>query len=91
MYPPKVHQFAYVTDEVCTEDEILSMEVIIMKVGATRGRLLNLCSLSLLAKQCFCVTCFFCSLCVCTVRLGIINSTWHCLAYCMFSDVGNML
>uniref|UniRef100_A0A3B4Z2D9 Cyclin E1 n=1 Tax=Stegastes partitus TaxID=144197 RepID=A0A3B4Z2D9_9TELE len=31
MYPPKVHQFAYVTDEVCTEDEILSMEVIIMK------------------------------------------------------------
>ncbi|KAG7268568.1 hypothetical protein CRUP_036325 [Coryphaenoides rupestris] len=33
MYPPKVHQFAYVTDEVCTEDEILSMEVIIMKVA----------------------------------------------------------
>lgn len=31
MYPPKVHQFAYVTDEVCTEDEILNMEVIIMK------------------------------------------------------------
>ncbi|XP_051918672.1 G1/S-specific cyclin-E1 [Hippocampus zosterae] len=31
MYPPKVHQFAYVTDEACTEDEILSMEVIIMK------------------------------------------------------------
>lgn len=32
MYPPKVHQFAYVTDEACTEDEILSMEIIIMKV-----------------------------------------------------------
>ncbi|XP_015233478.1 PREDICTED: G1/S-specific cyclin-E1-like [Cyprinodon variegatus] len=33
MYPPKVHQFAYVTDEACTEDEILRMEIIIMKVG----------------------------------------------------------
>lgn len=32
MYPPKVHQFAYVTDEACTEDEILCMEIIIMKV-----------------------------------------------------------
>ncbi|KAK7912992.1 hypothetical protein WMY93_013203 [Mugilogobius chulae] len=31
MYPPKLHQFAYVTDEACTEDEILSMEIIIMK------------------------------------------------------------
>ncbi|XP_070763218.1 G1/S-specific cyclin-E1 [Enoplosus armatus] len=31
MYPPKVHQFAYVTDQACTEDEILSMEIIIMK------------------------------------------------------------
>lgn len=35
MYPPKVHQFAYVTDEACTEDEILSMEIIIMKVNNT--------------------------------------------------------
>ncbi len=35
MYPPKVHQFAYVTDEACTEDEILSMEIIIMKVKNT--------------------------------------------------------
>lgn len=32
IYPPKVHQFAYVTDGACTEDDILSMEVIIMKV-----------------------------------------------------------
>lgn len=32
MYPPKVHQFSYVTDEACTEDEILSMEIIIMMV-----------------------------------------------------------
>lgn len=32
MYPPKVHQFAYVTDEACTKDEILSMEIIIMMV-----------------------------------------------------------
>ncbi|XP_061669612.1 G1/S-specific cyclin-E1 isoform X2 [Syngnathoides biaculeatus] len=31
MYPPKVHEFAYVTDQACTEDEILSMEIIIMK------------------------------------------------------------
>lgn len=31
MYPPKIHQFAYVTDEACTEDEILSMELIVMK------------------------------------------------------------
>ncbi|XP_028295917.1 G1/S-specific cyclin-E1 [Gouania willdenowi] len=31
MYPPKVHQFVYVTDEACTEDELLSMEIIIMK------------------------------------------------------------
>ncbi|XP_018613648.1 G1/S-specific cyclin-E1 isoform X2 [Scleropages formosus] len=31
IYPPKVHQFAYVTDGACTEDEILSMELIIMK------------------------------------------------------------
>uniref|UniRef100_A0A3B5KA48 G2/mitotic-specific cyclin-B2 n=1 Tax=Takifugu rubripes TaxID=31033 RepID=A0A3B5KA48_TAKRU len=38
MYPPKVHQFAYVTDEACTEDEILSMEIIIMM-------LLDLCLL----------------------------------------------
>lgn len=38
MYPPKVHQFAYVTDEACTEDEILSMEVIIMKVSGAAPR-----------------------------------------------------
>ncbi|XP_064168964.1 G1/S-specific cyclin-E1 [Anguilla rostrata] len=31
IYPPKVHQFAYVSDGACTEDEILSMELIIMK------------------------------------------------------------
>ncbi|KAJ7985878.1 hypothetical protein DPEC_G00345030 [Dallia pectoralis] len=31
IYPPKVHQFAYVTDGACTEDEILSMELIVMK------------------------------------------------------------
>ena len=32
MYPPKIHQFAYVTDEACAEDDILSMELIVMKV-----------------------------------------------------------
>lgn len=31
IYPPKVHQFAYVTDGACTDEEILSMEIIIMK------------------------------------------------------------
>jgi len=32
IYPPKVHQFAYVTDGACSEDDILNMEIIIMKV-----------------------------------------------------------
>ncbi|XP_061220286.1 G1/S-specific cyclin-E1 isoform X3 [Neopsephotus bourkii] len=31
IYPPKLHQFAYVTDGACTEDEILTMELLIMK------------------------------------------------------------
>lgn len=31
-----MHQFAYVTDGACTEDDILSMEVIIMKVDCHR-------------------------------------------------------
>ncbi|XP_056381650.1 G1/S-specific cyclin-E1 [Hyla sarda] len=31
IYPPKLHQFAYITDGACTEDEILNMELIIMK------------------------------------------------------------
>ncbi|NXA02166.1 CCNE1 protein, partial [Nesospiza acunhae] len=31
IYPPKLHQFAYVTDGACTEGEIISMELIIMK------------------------------------------------------------
>lgn len=47
MYPPKVHQFAYVTDEACTEDEILSMEIIIMKVNKhiTHSSMTHLCGL----------------------------------------------
>uniref|UniRef100_A0A8V5H208 Uncharacterized protein n=1 Tax=Melopsittacus undulatus TaxID=13146 RepID=A0A8V5H208_MELUD len=32
IYPPRLHQFAYVTDGACTEDEILGMESIIKKV-----------------------------------------------------------
>lgn len=32
IYPPKLHQFAYVTDGACSGDEILTMELIIMKV-----------------------------------------------------------
>ncbi|NXH89196.1 CCNE1 protein, partial [Edolisoma coerulescens] len=31
VYPPKLHQLACVTDGACTEDEIISMELIIMK------------------------------------------------------------
>ncbi|RXM97467.1 G1/S-specific cyclin-E1 [Acipenser ruthenus] len=31
IYPPKLYQFAYVTDGACTEDEILDMELIVMK------------------------------------------------------------
>ncbi|XP_075694521.1 G1/S-specific cyclin-E1 isoform X1 [Rhinoderma darwinii] len=31
IYPPKLNQFAYISDGACTEDEILSMELIIMK------------------------------------------------------------
>jgi len=31
IYPPKLHQFAYVTDGACMEEEILAMEMIIMK------------------------------------------------------------
>lgn len=37
IYPPKLHQFAYVTDGACTEDEIVSMELIIMKVVFKSG------------------------------------------------------
>lgn len=33
IYPPKLHQFAYITDGACTEDEIVCMELIIMKVS----------------------------------------------------------
>uniref|UniRef100_A0A4X2KWP4 Cyclin E1 n=1 Tax=Vombatus ursinus TaxID=29139 RepID=A0A4X2KWP4_VOMUR len=32
IYPPKLYQFAYVTDGACTEEEILTMELIIMKL-----------------------------------------------------------
>uniref|UniRef100_A0A8C5USD3 G1/S-specific cyclin-E1 n=1 Tax=Microcebus murinus TaxID=30608 RepID=A0A8C5USD3_MICMU len=38
IYPPKLHQFAYVTDGACSGDEILTMELMIMK-------LLDLCVL----------------------------------------------
>ncbi|XP_069463179.1 G1/S-specific cyclin-E1 [Ambystoma mexicanum] len=31
IYPPKLYQFAYVTDGACTEDDILKMELIVMK------------------------------------------------------------
>ncbi|XP_021057094.1 G1/S-specific cyclin-E1 [Mus pahari] len=31
IYPPKLHQFAYVTDGACSGDEILTMELMMMK------------------------------------------------------------
>ncbi|XP_056378438.1 G1/S-specific cyclin-E2 [Hyla sarda] len=31
IYPPKLHEFAYVTDGACSEDDILEMELIILK------------------------------------------------------------
>ncbi|KAM5236059.1 G1/S-specific cyclin-E1 isoform 2-T2 [Ctenodactylus gundi] len=38
IYPPKLHQFAYVTDGACSAEEILTMELVIMQ-------LLDLCVL----------------------------------------------
>lgn len=32
IYPPKIQEFAYVTDGACTEADILSKELAIMKV-----------------------------------------------------------
>ena len=31
IYPPKLHEFAYVTDSACTEDDILQQEVLILQ------------------------------------------------------------
>ncbi|XP_010883567.1 G1/S-specific cyclin-E2 isoform X2 [Esox lucius] len=31
IYPPKLHEFAYVTDGACDEDEILEMELVMLK------------------------------------------------------------
>ncbi len=35
IYPPKIHQFADVTDGACTEQEIFAMEVAILKVSCS--------------------------------------------------------
>lgn len=32
IYPPKISEFAYVTDTACTDEEILGQEIIILKV-----------------------------------------------------------
>ena len=37
IYPPKIDQFANVTDGACTEEEIFSMEVTILKVSLQRN------------------------------------------------------
>lgn len=31
IYPPKLQEFAYVTDGACTEDDILAMELVVLK------------------------------------------------------------
>ncbi|XP_068093783.1 G1/S-specific cyclin-E2 [Hyperolius riggenbachi] len=31
IYPPKLHEFAYVTDGACNEDEIMTMELVVLK------------------------------------------------------------
>ena len=36
IYPPKLAEFAYVTDGACTEDEILDQELIMLKVILTK-------------------------------------------------------
>ena len=33
IYPPKLAEFAYVTDGACSEEEILEQELVILKVG----------------------------------------------------------
>lgn len=32
IYPPKLHEFAYVTDGACSEEDIIQIELIILKV-----------------------------------------------------------
>jgi len=32
IYPPKIAEFAFVTDSACSENEILDMELVILKV-----------------------------------------------------------
>ena len=34
IYPPKLGDFAYVTDGACKEHEILEKEIIVLKVGS---------------------------------------------------------
>lgn len=38
IYPPKVSEFAYVTDGACSVSDILDMELLICKVGVERER-----------------------------------------------------
>nr|XP_014354300.1 PREDICTED: G1/S-specific cyclin-E2 [Latimeria chalumnae] len=50
IYPPKLHEFAYITDGACTEEDILDMELIILKVCcriwfSCQDSLLDLCIL----------------------------------------------
>ena len=42
IYPPKLTEFAYVTDGACTEDEILDQELLILKVRPICSTFYNL-------------------------------------------------
>ena len=33
IYPPKLHEFAYVTDGACDEQQILDQELVMLKVS----------------------------------------------------------
>ena len=37
IYPPKISEFAYVTDGACTESEILHQELLMLKVSQLWG------------------------------------------------------
>ena len=37
IYPPKISEFAYVTDGACTESEILDQELLMLKVSQLWG------------------------------------------------------
>jgi hypothetical protein len=43
IYPPKLTDFAYVTDGACTEGQILNMEIILMEVSSVKNHHVYFC------------------------------------------------